>query len=766
MDPTDSTTEAVPNAQRGNPTANPNPPEQRSLDGIPRCPATSPVDSKTILADVDGEIQARIKGFLLRHFSFLDPETGGPRTTVSVSLMERIMHWSKLPTPAVFSDPADALWCPQRFLVDKFLPREWHTPPNPEDTEKQPDDDKTNDNNDPKWHTFREPAAYPQQPSDDFSSDHLLFCLKKPKLTKDMAEAEKESFWSDVQVIGHFCKKSLPTTCTCSYRNGFLRLSRYAREVFAFQPLRLFLHGFYIHGGQAEFWIFDRSGPYGCDMVFNLKNHDGAFRHICHDYDSNKRTELGNTDFVEYDAVGPHVKDWFVKYKTIQVAGEKKVTKSQEIKKFYLQFPPIARSKDGIVGTGTTCYRARTNDSKRWDHVIKFKWLPVTRAGPSEWEIFELIQKRTKSPALWGVVAMDSYRTEIASTARFRTGLQFGSSRRFIAAPETQTETESSEEELLRIECVEKDMKILKEKVKLLENMMNMMKLSEEGKEPLKKEAATTETKPEAKPSDEDKAADLPSTGTSIVDSTEETGHPYVNRELTYIVLSPAGRPLRTFKNRLELLEVLCDAMRGHQTLFQDAKILHQDVSADHIIITDHPSKNGPHGFLIDLHNAKDLGAFGSKPSHKEEMIGTRAFMALGLLHAEPHSYRHDLESFFYVLLWTIIANRAENVPKTSKLRRWVSGSWDGSTAAKMLDMEKHNFQKILDEFGPEFHCLRPLASSLRDHLFAYPTLDCDEHLWICTDTSPEAVNWLYAVMIGEFTKAIKAESAFDGTNT
>lgn len=53
-------------------------------------------------------------------------------------------------------------------------------------------------------------------------------------------------------------------------------------------------------------------------------------------------------------------------------------------------------------------------------------------------------------------------------------------------------------------------------------------------------------------------------------------------------------------------------------------------------------------GFLIDLDltiKEQRLSASGAKGK-----TGTRAFMAIGALLGEQHSFIHDLESFFWVL--------------------------------------------------------------------------------------------------------------------
>lgn len=239
----------------------------------------------------------------------------------------------------------------------------------------------------------------------------------------------------------------------------------------------------------------------------------------------------------------------------------------------------------------------------------------------------------------------------------------------------------------------------------------------------------------------------------TILGCTTETEKPFENRVFSCAVNSPAGRPLHTFKTRLELLKALRDAVKGHRSLFKDARILHQDVSAYNIIITDSPNENVPKGILIDLDVAMDLDVGPRKPG---EVTGTRPFMSIGILRCRPHRYRHDLESFFYVFLWTVISNGRENPPVDSKLRVWNRGSWYESAMQKTHDMHKGNFGDILAEFLPEHNTLKPLAEALR--LLLFPTEDGE--LWTGTNSAPEFVNALYAGIIGAFDGAIEREKA------
>lgn len=166
------------------------------------------------------------------------------------------------------------------------------------------------------------------------------------------------------------------------------------------------------------------------------------------------------------------------------------------------------------------------------------------------------------------------------------------------------------------------------------------------------------------------------------------------------------------------------------------------------MVILDHQDEGQPKGILIDLDSAIEL-AEGSETEFG--ITGTRPFMAIGVLKSECHAYRHDLESFLYVFLWTIITNRTDDPPETSKLRQWSSGDWNELAARKSVDMDRDRFPDILKEFAPEFHSLKSLADGLRQILFPLR----DGAIWTGTDGLPAAVDTLYDGMIHAFEGAI-----------
>ncbi|KAI1662452.1 FunK1 protein kinase [Daldinia decipiens] len=501
------------------------------------------------------------------------------------------------------------------------------------------------------WHVFSGNVALEQESADEGAR----FLLIMPASSISNVQMR----WDHVQVIGQFYHRG----CVC-YQDGLLHLCRSAHLVFSSQPTRLFLHGFYIRGSLLELWDFDRSGLY-CSDVFDIRKEFIQFLFIILSYQHMTDQDLGKLNIIESDKAGSYI--------VLESLG-----------KLYLESQPIA-FREGLIGTGTTCYRARMLDSNRQDYILKFKWR-WAREHPED-ELLKLAQKK----CVWGAVSLDHYQ-EFESTASLRRGLRWGTHRKFT-------------------------------KVDLCERHRSI----------------------------EEQRTDSPYNVDGLIECTEETDNFFQNRILACLVTSPVGRPLRTFQSLLELLQVFRDAIKCHRSLYYDANILHQDISPGNMIILDGQDEGKPKGILIDLDSTIEL----SERSETELGItGTRPFMAIGVLKSECHTYRHDLESFLYVFLWTIITNHAENPPETSKLRQWSDGDWEKLAVLKSLDMDQDSFQNILEEFTLTFHSLKPLAESLRQILFPLR----NGVIWTGTNDSPEAVDMLYDIMIHTFEETIASE--------
>ncbi|KKZ68768.1 hypothetical protein EMCG_05627 [[Emmonsia] crescens] len=224
----------------------------------------------------------------------------------------------------------------------------------------------------------------------------------------------------------------------------------------------------------------------------------------------------------------------------------------------------------------------------------------------------------------------------------------------------------------------------------------------------------------------------------------------YDNRVLRCLVISPAGRPIYKYESPLELLMALRDAIKAHRSLYLDGNILHRDISENNIIITDPDNADGHSGMLIDLDLAKEVGSGRSGARHQ---TGTMEFMAIEVLLNIDHTYRHDLESFFYVLIWQCARHGwgKNNHPKDSKLRAWYTGNYEDIANAKLGHMSKAEnmgFGFILREFPPKFRGVLPLCGALRDILFPYN----DKGLIVGTPQDP---NRLYDPIIKAYDDTI-----------
>lgn len=501
--------------------------------------------------------------------------------------------------------------------------------------------------------SWRTTCHFDQRQGKDLSL-HVALAFTHSNSVSDPDEA-------GVQIIGEFCPDQ-----AISYKDGLLNLCAKASSIFAAQPTRLFLHGFYLRGNWAELFVFDRCGLYSCN-VFNIQENFQRFITVVLKYSSMTDAELGLSDIIKHDGIGPYIA--LKENDCITLAGST----------LRLADRPLATPED-LVSKATTCFRARLPDSDRWDYVVKFKWR--LRDDIAEDQVLRYARQRN----VCGILSLD-YFDEIIDTANLRSRLRHRPYRRF--APED--------------------------------------------------------------------GPDLSVSGGNGIDSyTVETDITFRVRTMVCIITSPCGRPLHTHKSALELLQALRDAIKGHQSLYEDGGILHQDIAPSNIIISDSQDPAAPKGILIDLDVAMILEV-GPRNPGGVSITGTPPFMAVGALTGRPRTYRHDLESFLYVLLWSVISGSSKSPPQGSRLQRWRGGNYEELAARKMVDMTPEGFESILSEFVPEYRSLQPLAEGIRKLLFEV-RVD-DGTLWTGTVGSHEGRTTLYDGILQLFDQAISVHN-------
>ncbi|VCU39377.1 Bgt-50097 [Blumeria graminis f. sp. tritici] len=231
----------------------------------------------------------------------------------------------------------------------------------------------------------------------------------------------------------------------------------------------------------------------------------------------------------------------------------------------------------------------------------------------------------------------------------------------------------------------------------------------------------------------------------------------YMKRELTFAKLSPFGRPLNSCSTVREFVGGIRDAIIGHRNL-HEIQILHGDVSEGNIILFGPNHKGVTKGLLIDLDMSTLLQD--SRDNDEAKVItGTTKFMALGLLEgirdkdfSIQQTYRHDLESFFYVLLVGCMSYGRDPESVPDHLEQWCTPSSAQNYGMKLSHIVCDFEKRIIGFFSPKFECLKDLARTIRKILFGQPTLSGERFMEYGT---PENSDLLYDPIIVAFNETI-----------
>jgi Fungal protein kinase len=174
-------------------------------------------------------------------------------------------------------------------------------------------------------------------------------------------------------------------------------------------------------------------------------------------------------------------------------------------------------------------------------------------------------------------------------------------------------------------------------------------------------------------------------------------------------------------------------------------------------MIAKNPREGDPKGFLIDL----DLARLTDSTTNSGTLhrTGTMEFMAIEVLRREAaHTWRHDLESFFYLFIWICILYDGRGKPRYPQPT--VLEPWSGALAATVkVSQTTSNDElemQILDFFPKKFSGLKGLLKEWRNALFPLR----DGGVFTGTHENHKPV---YEEIIGIFEKRIEAMAHFEG---
>ncbi|GJC89526.1 hypothetical protein ColLi_12364 [Colletotrichum liriopes] len=192
------------------------------------------------------------------------------------------------------------------------------------------------------------------------------------------------------------------------------------------------------------------------------------------------------------------------------------------------------------------------------------------------------------------------------------------------------------------------------------------------------------------------------------------SSRPSPNRVRRRVILRDYGRHIYEASSPAVLLASLAYGVEGHRSLL-DMGLLHRDISINNLLINEHSGS----AFLIDLDLAVRLHR--QTASGAQGKTGTRAFMAIGALLNEPHSFMHDLESFFWVLFWICVhyGPNGKDIGTTA-YENWNYEEDDKLAASKkgVIDDEADFLDKAQQCFTAHYQPLIPLVNRLRRAVF------------------------------------------------
>ncbi|KAF1965563.1 hypothetical protein BU23DRAFT_593649 [Bimuria novae-zelandiae CBS 107.79] len=472
------------------------------------------------------------------------------------------------------------------------------------------------------------------------------------------AGVDSKCHWSQILIPGEL--KSNPSADRAS--KAWLDLGRYAREVFAAQDSRRFVLGFTLCGSLMRLWEFDRLGGIASEQ-FDVNKEGLQFVSAVLGFLWLNEEQLGfDPTFITSDGT---------RYIEIERNNQKERLIIDEV---MMRAPCIA-------GRATTCWRAhRDRDDSRTPLVIKDSW-----QFPEREEEGELLREATDK--------------DVINVARYY---------------HHETVQVGGQDDDIRGN-VRRGLDVTKATNYKLESTMpppstTVPSLSRKGR---------SSNAAGRKRSSSCTNAPLPPSKRTCSSSPVKGGRAKADRVHRRVIVRDYGKPIYMASSKTRLLAALQGCIAGYKSLHTRDGMLQCDISPNNLMVNEDEDNPSWPDFLIDLDLA--IKEDREKASGARGKTGTRAFMAIGVLHDdEPHSFMHDLESFFWVLFWICIHYNGSQGRVVQEFDKWNYANTEELAKLKLGTVSDDEiFRKtILEHFTEYYQPLIPCVNSLRKAVF------------------------------------------------
>ncbi|KAJ8131900.1 hypothetical protein O1611_g1727 [Lasiodiplodia mahajangana] len=456
--------------------------------------------------------------------------------------------------------------------------------------------------------------------------------------------------------------KSNPSADTAP--KGWLDIGRYVRELLSIQDNRRFAIAFTLCGPFMRLWVFDRLGGIASDR-FNINEDGFRFVYTILGFSWMNEAQLGFDPTI------------------ITSGGKRFIEISRNGCRERLVIDALIRRAPCITGRATTCWKAYSENNPNIPLVIKDSWQCTERE-----EEGELLQGATNRKVVHVGQYYHHYTVQVHGSdddvqSNVRGGLDITMAENYhpqsVTAPRSGVPTVGSWE-------------------------------------------GGSTTPYQKRPASQMDAPLPPSKRTCLASPAKIDQNTLPNRIHRRLIIQDYGQPIYKASSRTALLSGLVGCITGHESLHR-AGILHRDISIHNLIINEDNSSPSPASFLIDL----DLAVREQRESASEvkRKTGTRAFMAIGVLLGEQHSFMHDLESFFWVLFWICIHDNGPHEKKRLGKVLPEFDQWNYVETNVLADLKKGCVSHEADfikastkEFAPYYQPMVPWVNRLRKVVF------------------------------------------------